>query len=196
MITQLTRSAHATWPIQCSQSAWHPCFKVPRCSSVCPKLHSRDVRIPLCVPGKFQSIACAAAVQPDIAADMDTYTSLWWPLLLSLLAGMSTSIGGLIAVTLSPDEGTLAFLLGTGERLKQSTLTCSQPAGLSIDAPSSDTFSIKQLPLLLSTVVQQWQCAVRPSCSCSFVHVALFARPPACTVVLTVLPDLSSPLCR
>lgn len=38
---------------------------------------------------------------------------VWWPLLLSTLAGLSTSIGGLIAINLSPDESTLAFLLGS-----------------------------------------------------------------------------------
>lgn len=38
---------------------------------------------------------------------------VWWPLLLSTLAGLSTSIGGLIAINLFPDESTLAFLLGT-----------------------------------------------------------------------------------
>lgn len=38
---------------------------------------------------------------------------MWWPLLLSTLAGLSTSIGGLIAINLSPDESTLAFLLGS-----------------------------------------------------------------------------------
>lgn len=36
-----------------------------------------------------------------------------WPLLLATLAGLSTSIGGLIAVQLSPCEQTLAFLLGS-----------------------------------------------------------------------------------
>lgn len=65
--------------------------------------------------------ACAATtgsitgVQLDIAADMNS-GELLWPVALSLLAGLSTSIGGIIAVTLSPDEGTLAFLLGTGRQ--------------------------------------------------------------------------------
>lgn len=40
-------------------------------------------------------------------------SGVWWPLLLSTLAGLSTSIGGLIAINLSPDESTLAFLLGS-----------------------------------------------------------------------------------
>uniref|UniRef100_A0A383WPF5 ZIP family transporter n=1 Tax=Tetradesmus obliquus TaxID=3088 RepID=A0A383WPF5_TETOB len=39
--------------------------------------------------------------------------AIWWPLLLSTLAGLSTTIGGLIAVSFAPSEGTLAFLLGT-----------------------------------------------------------------------------------
>lgn len=38
---------------------------------------------------------------------------VWWPLLLSAIAGLSTSIGGLIAINLFPDESTLAFLLGS-----------------------------------------------------------------------------------
>eukprot|EP00879_Flechtneria_rotunda_P010568 GHRR01011048.1.p1 GENE.GHRR01011048.1~~GHRR01011048.1.p1 ORF type:complete len:142 (+),score=42.01 GHRR01011048.1:196-621(+) len=36
-----------------------------------------------------------------------------WPLLLSTLAGLSTSIGAVLAVCRVPDEATLAFLLGT-----------------------------------------------------------------------------------
>lgn len=62
--------------------------------------------------------ACAAttaAAQLDIAADSMDSSALAYPLLLSLLAGLSTSIGGLIAVNLSPGEGMLAFLLGIGE---------------------------------------------------------------------------------
>jgi hypothetical protein len=57
--------------------------------------------------------APTTGVQLEIAAIMDS-SGLVWPVALSLLAGLSTSIGGIIAVTLSPDEGTLAFLLGTG----------------------------------------------------------------------------------
>lgn len=59
--------------------------------------------------------ACAAAIpQLALTAD-DAETQIVFPVLLSLLAGLSTSIGGVIAVTLTPDEGTLAFLLGTGK---------------------------------------------------------------------------------
>ena len=61
--------------------------------------------------------ACAAtspAAQLDIAADSIDSSALAYPVLLSLLAGLSTSIGGLIAVTLPPGEAVLAFLLGTG----------------------------------------------------------------------------------
>lgn len=50
---------------------------------------------------------------PGQGTDMHS-SELLWPVVLSLLAGLSTSIGGIIAVALSPDEGTLAFLLGTG----------------------------------------------------------------------------------
>jgi hypothetical protein len=66
--------------------------------------------------------ACAAdstrAVQLDIAADMSSEEMLW-PVALSLLAGLSTSIGGIIAVALTPGEATLAFMLGTGKCKQQ-----------------------------------------------------------------------------
>lgn len=64
--------------------------------------------------------AAVATVQAELAAHstgelalMDP-AAIWWPLLLSTLAGLSTTIGGLIAVSFAPSEGTLAFLLGTG----------------------------------------------------------------------------------
>lgn len=41
------------------------------------------------------------------------HVEVWWPLLLSTAAGLSTSIGGVIAISLAPDEATLAFLLGS-----------------------------------------------------------------------------------
>jgi zinc transporter ZupT len=49
---------------------------------------------------------------PDASGALPT-GGVWWPLLLSTFAGLSTSIGGLIAINLSPDESTLAFLLGS-----------------------------------------------------------------------------------
>jgi zinc transporter ZupT len=49
---------------------------------------------------------------PDASGGLPT-GGVWWPLLLSTFAGLSTSIGGLIAINLSPDESTLAFLLGS-----------------------------------------------------------------------------------
>jgi hypothetical protein len=69
--------------------------------------------------------AAAATIQAEIAAHSTGELSLmntgaiWWPLLLSTLAGLSTAIGGLIAVSFAPSEGTLAFLLGTGQALHQ-----------------------------------------------------------------------------
>uniref|UniRef100_A0A383WD89 Uncharacterized protein n=1 Tax=Tetradesmus obliquus TaxID=3088 RepID=A0A383WD89_TETOB len=39
--------------------------------------------------------------------------TIWWPLLLSTLAGLSTTIGAVLAITRTPDESFLAFLLGT-----------------------------------------------------------------------------------
>ncbi|WIA16504.1 hypothetical protein OEZ85_013182 [Tetradesmus obliquus] len=63
--------------------------------------------------------AAVATVQAELPAHstgelalMDP-AAIWWPLLLSTLAGLSTTIGGLIAVSFAPSEGTLAFLLGT-----------------------------------------------------------------------------------
>jgi zinc transporter ZupT len=49
---------------------------------------------------------------PDASGTLPT-GGVWWPLLLSTFAGLSTSIGGLIAINLSPGESTLAFLLGS-----------------------------------------------------------------------------------
>ncbi|WIA29007.1 hypothetical protein OEZ86_011524 [Tetradesmus obliquus] len=39
--------------------------------------------------------------------------TIWWPLLLSTLAGLCTTIGAVLAITRTPDESFLAFLLGT-----------------------------------------------------------------------------------
>ncbi|WIA08935.1 hypothetical protein OEZ85_008352 [Tetradesmus obliquus] len=39
--------------------------------------------------------------------------TIWWPLLLSTLAGLSTTIGAVLAISRTPDESFLAFLLGT-----------------------------------------------------------------------------------
>ncbi|WIA36696.1 hypothetical protein OEZ86_007973 [Tetradesmus obliquus] len=63
--------------------------------------------------------AAVATVQAELPAHSEGELALmdpaaiWWPLLLSTLAGLSTTIGGLIAVSFAPSEGTLAFLLGT-----------------------------------------------------------------------------------
>jgi hypothetical protein len=84
------------------------------------QLSSLEV-LPVLTLGLFPHLEAASAwaaatahvTSLDIAADMDS-SAVLWPVVLSLLAGLSTSIGGVIAVTLSPDEGTLAFLLGTG----------------------------------------------------------------------------------
>lgn len=43
----------------------------------------------------------------------DADAGLWWPLLLSTLAGLSTCVGGILAVSFAPGTGALAFLLGT-----------------------------------------------------------------------------------
>eukprot|EP00878_Enallax_costatus_P042379 GHUV01049718.1.p1 GENE.GHUV01049718.1~~GHUV01049718.1.p1 ORF type:complete len:117 (+),score=30.38 GHUV01049718.1:553-903(+) len=40
-------------------------------------------------------------------------SAIGWPLLLSTFAGLSTSIGAVIAIMHTPDEAMLAFLLGT-----------------------------------------------------------------------------------
>lgn len=55
----------------------------------------------------------ATAAGPGVQLDLAAEGMEWRPLCMSLLAGLATGLGGLIAVTLSPDEGTLAFLLGT-----------------------------------------------------------------------------------
>jgi hypothetical protein len=94
------------------------------CRSVLDPHTSQQLEVlPVLTSGLFPHLEAQAAwaaatarvTSLDIAADMDS-SAVLWPVVLSLLAGLSTSIGGLIAVTLSPDEGTLAFLLGTGGR--------------------------------------------------------------------------------
>lgn len=71
--------------------------------------------------------ACAAdstrTVQLDIAADLSN-DDIVWPVALSLLAGLSTSIGGIIAVALTPGESTLAFMLGTGTCMQLCCSSC------------------------------------------------------------------------
>lgn len=54
----------------------------------------------------------ATPLEPPHAA-LGADTSIWWPLFLSVIAGLSTSIGGLISINLSHNEATLAFLLGS-----------------------------------------------------------------------------------
>lgn len=46
---------------------------------------------------------------------MPASSGIWWPLLLSTLAGLSTAVGGLMAVSFNSNPSTLAFLLGTGK---------------------------------------------------------------------------------
>jgi hypothetical protein len=57
--------------------------------------------------------AASATASAAAAAGTPTTPGIWWPLLLSTFAGLSTSLGALIAINLSPNEATLAFLLGS-----------------------------------------------------------------------------------
>eukprot|EP00878_Enallax_costatus_P028443 GHUV01030724.1.p1 GENE.GHUV01030724.1~~GHUV01030724.1.p1 ORF type:complete len:302 (+),score=84.99 GHUV01030724.1:156-1061(+) len=79
---------------------------VPQQYSEAPANHqnSHDVIAPL---------AAAPTHQQDVAVALISSESIWYPLALSAVAGLSTSIGGLLAVSVAPGEATLAFLLGT-----------------------------------------------------------------------------------
>lgn len=88
-----------------------------------PQEHRRERRGPntclhCCVSPSANSISSSLlhiTSKLDIAADSNVgNSSFWGPVLLSLLAGGSTSIGGVLAVALPPNNATLSFLLGTG----------------------------------------------------------------------------------
>jgi hypothetical protein len=92
------------WPAQ-TRRAW---------SQRCPSARRSRSRTLACTALPVVTALAEAANAAGRSAHLPD--DMAWPLLCSTIAGLSTSIGGAIAVTLAPDARTLAFLLGIGVR--------------------------------------------------------------------------------